>query len=144
MAKVEKALALHDAGANCAESVFSVFAPDFGFDAGTALKIACGLGGGVGRQASVCGAVTGAVLALGLRYGRTDPADSAKKMDTYGKVKEFVEAFTAAKGSIQCKDLMGCDISTPAGMQKANDEKLFKTVCVSCIKEAVKIAELMI
>jgi C_GCAxxG_C_C family probable redox protein len=102
------------------------------------------LGGGVGRQALVCGAVTGAALALGLRYGKTDPADSARKMDTYGKVTEFVKAFTAAKGSVQCKDLLGCDISTPAGMQKAKDERLFQSVCASCIAEAVRIAESMI
>ena len=75
----EKAEALFKSGYNCSQSVFAAYADIFGIDTETALKISCGLGGGCGRQRELCGAVSGAVLAIGMKYGTTDGAD------TYGK-----------------------------------------------------------
>ena len=64
MTHVEKAEALFMSGMNCSQAVFGAFAEDFGMDASTAAKVACGLGGGVGRLREVCGTVTGAFGAL--------------------------------------------------------------------------------
>ena len=69
MTKSERAEELFRSGMNCSQSVFCAFADEFGMDAETAAKVACGLGGGVGRMREVCGAVTGASLVLGMRGG---------------------------------------------------------------------------
>jgi C_GCAxxG_C_C family probable redox protein len=55
-------------GYNCAQAILYAFGPDLGLDGETALKVATGLGAGMGRRGEVCGAVTGGILALGLKY----------------------------------------------------------------------------
>ncbi len=70
-------------GYNCAQSVLSEFAPRFGLDRDTAMKIACGFGSGMGRSGNMCGAVTGGILVLSLKYGMMDPGSEEDKEKTY-------------------------------------------------------------
>ena len=67
MNKRTLALAQFDKGFACSQAVFSAYAEDLGLDQETALKIAGPFGGGTGRKAETCGAVTGALMALGLK-----------------------------------------------------------------------------
>ncbi len=92
MQRVEKALESFKKGYNCSQSVFSAYSDIFNVDRNTALLIASGLGGGIGRTGNVCGAVTGAVLILGLKYGffKEDEIDLGKER-VYSKVKEFLK-----------------------------------------------------
>ena len=68
--KNEVAMEKFVAGYNCAQSVLYAFGPELGLDGEISLKLATGLGAGMGRRGEVCGAVTGGILALGLKYGR--------------------------------------------------------------------------
>src|SRR5512143_218820 len=104
---VEKFLSGH----NCAQSVLHAYGPDFGLDAETALKIATGLGGGMGGRGEVCGAVTGGILALGLKFGRGEKDEKAVAQHAYGKTAELMAAFEKAHGSCVCRTLLaGCDL----------------------------------
>jgi C_GCAxxG_C_C family probable redox protein len=123
---------------NCSQSVFSAFAGQFGLDRETALKLASPFGGGVARRGEVCGAVTGALMALGLARGADQPAG---KDEIYRLSQEFMRLFEQKHNSLLCRDLIACDISTPAGYQAAAEKRVFKTICPLLVQDAVEIAQ---
>lgn len=65
----------HNLGFNCCESVLLGASEFLGVTSELIPKIATGFGGGIGHTGRICGAVTGAVMALGIKYGRTSPQD---------------------------------------------------------------------
>ena len=83
MSKIDTAVSGFKEGFNCAQSVLSAFSEELGLTRETALKIACPFGGGMARQAETCGAVTGAFMVIGLKYGQASKADKASKNRTY-------------------------------------------------------------
>lgn len=128
-------------GFNCAQAVFSTHCKQLGLDSETTLKIAGGFGGGMGHIGETCGAVTGAFMLIGLKYGKVKTDDNAAKEKTYTLVQEFAERFKAINGSVRCKDLLGCDISTALGMQTAKDAQLFTTICPKMVRDSSEIVE---
>jgi len=106
-----------------------------------ALKISQAFGGGMAQMGETCGAVTGAFMVIGLKYGRTRADDDEAKAKTCSLVKEFAEQFKARNGTIICRELLGCDIGTPEGNRVAKDKELFSTVCPSFVRDAVDILE---
>ncbi len=76
-------------------------------------RIATPFGGGMGRQGEVCGAVTGALLALGLARGRDPGADQAIKTRAYELSADLMRRFQAQFGALRCRDLTGIDWSQP-------------------------------
>jgi C_GCAxxG_C_C family probable redox protein len=123
---------------NCCQSVLGSVAPDLGLDEGTAIRLGTGFGGGMGRMGGVCGAVTGAFLALGLKYGDESASEESKER-VYRLVRAFVEEFSRLHGSINCRDLLGCEIGTPEGMAEAKEKGLFVTICVRFVRDSVDI-----
>ena len=124
----------------CSQSVLAAFCDSYGLDRNSALKIACGLGSGM-NSSEICGAVSGAVLVIGLKYGHANAKDTAAKKICQAKVKEFLCIFLERNRHIICRDILGCDIFTPEGKQKAREEKLFTTVCVDMVDSASSILE---
>lgn len=143
MTRIEDAVARFSEGYSCSQAVFSAFAPSLGLDQDTALKVASGFGGGMGRLAETCGAVTGAFMVIGLKYGAAS-ADQEAKLAVYAKVREFAERFKACYGSLICRDLLGCDLSTPEGAAFAHEQKLPSTVCPKYVQKAAEILEEML
>jgi C_GCAxxG_C_C family probable redox protein len=139
--RVDTALSRFAEGFNCSQAVFSSYAK--GIDEKAALKIASGFGGGMGRMADTCGAVTGAMMALGLRFGGTSPDREAKER-AYARIREFADRFKARNGSLVCRDLLGCDISTPEGLQQARETGLFSTACPKFVRDACEVLEVML
>jgi C_GCAxxG_C_C family probable redox protein len=130
------------AGFSCSQSVLSAFASDLGLELDAALRVSAAFGGGMGRTGRTCGAVTGALMVLGLRYGATRP-DSAAKERTYAMVREFVARFEARHGATACADLLGVNIGTPEGQAAAREANLFKAVCPELVASAATILEEM-
>jgi C_GCAxxG_C_C family probable redox protein len=124
---------------NCAQTVFSLFAPELGIDEKTALKIASGFGGGM-VCAETCGAVTGAYMVIGMKHGHSS-SNPDEKANTKMQVKKFNEKFIAEHGSLICKKLTGFDISTPEGGAAASAAGIFETRCPAFIKTSCKILE---
>lgn len=141
--KIEEAMERFKNGFNCSQAVFSSYSEQFGLDCGRALKVATGFGGGM-RMGETCGAVTGAFMVLGLKYGNTTAQDRQAKEKTYEMITEFTNRFKARTGSVICRELLGCDISTQQGQEKARDDGLFSTVCPEMVKNAVEILEEML
>jgi len=140
MSRVEAAVACFQSGYCCSQAILATYAELFALDRELALKLAAGFGGGMGCTADTCGAVTGAFMVLGLRYGNTVPVRSAKEA-AYQWVRQFSERFKGRHGSLRCRDLLGCDISTPEGFQVALNRKLFSTVCPKVVQDAAEILE---
>ncbi len=130
-------------GFNCSQAVLSVFAEDLTLSEETAISIASGFGGGA-RNSQLCGAVTGAIMILGLKYYDTRQGPANAKQPVYKKVIEFTDKFKAKNGSIVCKELLGCDISTPEGEKKFENEDLHNKVCCGLVSDAVEIVEKII
>ncbi len=124
-------------GYNCAQSVLFSFCDDLGLDADCALKLSCGFGGGMGRKGEVCGAVSGGILVLGLKFGR-GKNDARLQTDlTYTKIREFMNRFSERHGSCHCRDLLsGCDLTTPEGQAYFKDNECFNLICKPCVHDA--------
>jgi C_GCAxxG_C_C family probable redox protein len=141
MGKAQEAVALHGRGCNCAQAVLCVFAEEMGLEEETALRIATGFGGGMGRTGGTCGAVTGAFMVLGLARGMRDPGENIKKDSTYTLVREFAERFRGKRGSVECRELLGVDVGTAEGLKLAHERNLFATRCTSLIHDAVIVLQ---
>jgi C_GCAxxG_C_C family probable redox protein len=129
-------------GCNCAQAVLSVFSPSLGLSADQAMRLACGFDGGM-RMGETCGAVTGAIMVLGLRHGNRCTGDLAGKQATYQFVPVFMRQFSERHGSCCCRELLGCDPSAPEGYAQARDTGLFVSHCQRYVGTAVEILEQM-
>ncbi len=124
---------------NCAQTVFSLFANDLGIDEDIVFKITSGFGGGMKRGAT-CGAVTAAYMVLGLKYANL-VNDSEEKAKMEKLIKQFNQLFIEKHGSLNCKDLIHYDISTPEGKEAAKAAGVVADVCPNLIKSACDILE---
>jgi len=123
-------------GFNCGQAVLVPHASALGLSEEQAFKLAAGLGAGMGRMQETCGAVTGACLVLGLRYGHTAADDKARKEHTYGLIRHFHEEFATVHLSTRCSDLLGVDLRTEEGQNSFKEQELNKTVCLKCVGTA--------
>jgi C_GCAxxG_C_C family probable redox protein len=140
-----EALEYHKKGFNCAQSVFVVFAKENGIPEAQALKVATGLGSGMGRLQATCGAVTGAYMAIGLKHGKSIGDEGIEKREkTYELVRTFDKKFKEQFKTTSCKELLGCDLMTDEGKKFYVDNKLGEKVCERCIHQAVQIVEQLI
>jgi len=139
-APTHAALARFNTHLNCAQSVFSAFAAQLGLAEETALKLASPFGGGISRRGEVCGAVTGALLALGLARGASTPE---RKQEVYDLGQELMRRFEAKHGTILCRQLIGCDLNTEAGRKQAAEQQVSTTLCPAFVRDAVEIVQAM-
>ena len=135
---VNKALSYFNSGFNCAESTLLAIAKDaMTLDSDLIPRIATGFGGGISRQGYICGAVSGVIMGFGLKYGRSCPEEFTAK--TYRRVVKFCRQFQARFGSIICKELSGCDLSTIEGIRKFREENVFQQRCRYLVSGAIEI-----
>jgi C_GCAxxG_C_C family probable redox protein len=132
-----EAAQLFDRGLFCAESVLTVLAHRQGVHSDLVPAIATGLCSGVSRRAGMCGAVSGAVMALGLAYGRKDEGDRVDR--SYVAVGAFMDAFEREFGSSNCAGLLGCHLGTAEGQQTFREQKLI-TRCRTFTQRAAELA----
>ncbi|OGO17702.1 MAG: hypothetical protein A2Z15_03270 [Chloroflexi bacterium RBG_16_50_11] len=125
---------------NCAQSVFTSFSDGLGLDEKAAFNIAQAFGGGMHIN-SVCGAVTGAYMALGLAnpVSKGNPRQSMDK--TSALIAEFNRRFKELYGTLNCTELLGYDLTKPEEAAKAREKGLFVTKCPEFVRDAVKIVE---
>jgi len=141
MDRVQTAVARFGEGCSCSQAILWTYGEPLGLSRETALKMAAGFGGGMGRMAETCGAVTGAFMVLGLKHGPASVDDQGAKEKTYELVRQFAGSFKTRHGSLVCRDLLGCDLSSPDGWQRAKEEKLFSTICPKIVEDAAEILE---
>jgi len=141
MTKSDVAQASFNQGFTCSSAVFSSFADELGLNDTTARKIACGFGAGISRTGNICGAVSGAIMVIGLKYGKAEQGDDAATDKTRALTRDFIREFTQKNGSVNCTELLGYNLSNQDEYEAAAGAKLFRTKCPFLIRDAAVILE---
>ncbi|MFC2115651.1 C-GCAxxG-C-C family protein [Bacteroidota bacterium] len=140
MAK-EAAVRLFNKGFNCAQSVLAAKSDTTGFSVTDSLKIATSFGAGMAMMQKTCGAVTGAYMVIGAKYGRVKPEDEAARDKTYSLIEAFNRRFLEMHGSLNCKELLGVDLKTEKGVEEARQGAYFEKKCGRYVEDAEKILD---
>jgi C_GCAxxG_C_C family probable redox protein len=128
-------------GFNCAQSVVAAFYAECGLDETTALKMACGLGGGMGAKQEVCGAVSGGILVLGLLRASAGQDRESHRL-IYGKARQLMEKVADKHGSYLCRELLpGQNLSTEEGVARFRASGMRNSVCAQCVATVAGILE---
>lgn len=141
MSHVEKAKKyFEEYSYHCSQSVIVAFADELGITDEQALKLGGCFGGGM-CKGEVCGACTGALMALGLKYGQSKVEDLQSRAKASEVAVQFLDTFAKENGSYICKEILGYDLAIPEEKLEAREKGLFTTVCPKMVESAVKIVE---
>ena len=141
LSKAEEAKKQFEEGFSCAPPVLSTYSEELGLGKELALRIACGFGGGIGRTGKTCGAVTGAIMVIGLKHGQADVDDEESPKETHKLAKGFIDKFTALHGSVECRELIGYDLSDSSALESARKSGVFRSKCPGFVYDAAGILE---
>jgi len=139
--KANISVEIFNKGFNCAQAVLCSHCGEYGLSEAIAKKTSCGFGAGMGYTDNVCGAVTGALMLIGLKYGKSMESDNEAKEKTYKLVKEFTEYFKKEYGSIKCTELIRYDLSKEEELLKARTSGVFTDLCSLFVKRSVELVE---
>ncbi|MCR3758599.1 C-GCAxxG-C-C family protein [Clostridium felsineum] len=140
MGKAENAIVEFKRGLYCSQCVLAAFSDELGLSKELALKISSGFGGGM-CEGDICGAVTGAVMALGLKYGNSVADNKEAKEKVYEVTRTFCKEFKKINGSIICRELLGIDLTQQENKAIAREKGLFKEKCPKYVGDSVNILE---
>lgn len=135
MDKLDKVSEYYNLGYNCSQSIFAAYADDLDLGEDEALKIAAGFSMGIG-EGEVCGAVIGAIMVLGLKYG-----DMSSEIPLEDKINEFKMKFKNKYKTILCRELLGHNISIEDDYQKIMEKDLLNKLCPKIVDTAVSILQ---
>lgn len=141
MSSSDKAALLMKNGFLCSQSVFAILSEELGIEHNLALKLATGLGAGIAGQGDICGAVSGAILAIGLKHGNHEASDVDSRNKTFFLSQELIQRIKAKHGCYTCKGLTGIDFTRPEGAKLAQESGVMEKVCFKVIKDTVQIVE---
>lgn len=143
MSRVDEAVDGFCRGAACSQAIVGTYGPAVGLLREQGIKLASGFAGGM-RLAQTCGAVTGAFMLLGLKHAGPNCDQRDGRENVYAAIRDFAARFQQRNGTVVCKELLGCDISTPQGIQRATKEGFFRTICPKLVRDAAEILEEML
>jgi len=146
MSKVEyvkHAVSLHDEGFSCAQALLASYGQQFGIEPEIGLKLGTAFLGGTAQDGQICGAITGALMIIGLKYGQVKSEDKQARQKTIKLSKELMAGFQSHNGTLLCKDLRGFDVSTPEGREERDRRKKNGTMpdCYKFVQNAAEIME---
>jgi C_GCAxxG_C_C family probable redox protein len=136
----DMAEAMFNEGFNCAQSVLACCGSRWGLPRETGLRVAQAFGGGMCHLGQTCGAVTGALMVIGLKYAKIGP-DNAPRQKATEIAQELARQFTARNGSVNCSALLGCDLGTPDGVRRFKADGLREKVCAKVVRDAAEIVD---
>ncbi|MBD3341678.1 MAG: hypothetical protein GF353_21415 [Candidatus Lokiarchaeota archaeon] len=141
MDEIEKAVECFNQGFRCSQAILSTYGVRYDLDSKMALKLASPFGAGIGSSGQICGAISGAIMVLGLHYGNDKVSQIKKKEKAYSVTREFISEFKSNYKTVQCKELLNCDLSTIEGRTRAIKEGLFRNLCPKFVRSACQILE---
>jgi len=133
----QRSVELFKSGFFCAESVLLAIAESQGIHSDLIPRIATGFCSGISRTGGMCGAVSGGIMGIGLILGRNSPTGSLEP--TYTLVQKLICAFEKQYGSVNCRQLIGCDLATEAGQKYFMENHLMEQ-CLQYAEEATRMA----
>jgi len=137
MKKTDIAIDTFNNDRNCAQSVLGTYAEEYNTDKDTLFRLSAAFGGGMGHSNGICGALSGGLMVLGLKYnsGKFD------KDTTYARTRQLMEEFVKRNGSRDCEELIGVDLMTEEGKKKFQEDGIKKKVCEKCVADVIDIIE---
>lgn len=143
MTHKEKAFKLLSEKYHCTQALFGAFAHDLGLDLKTAFKISTCFGGGM-RCGSTCGCITAGLLVLGMTFGFYNSSDTEQEVYGNRKTEEFIRRFSERmNGKVNCRDILGKDISVPEEMAEIRKNGLILQRCPAALEASIEILEEM-
>lgn len=141
--RADKAKNMFYEGYNCCQSVVGAYADLFGYDPKTAMKMAEGLGAGMGRMRLTCGAVAGMAVLASMKMSSGEAGDLKKRGEIYGVIRQMAEEFKAKNGSVICAELLGAAMPKDnSAMPEARTPEYYKKrPCPECIHDCGLIVE---
>jgi C_GCAxxG_C_C family probable redox protein len=133
----QRSLELFRSGFFCAESVLLAIAESQGIKSDLIPRIATGFCSGISRTGGMCGAVSGAIMGINLVTGRNSPAESIEL--SYSLTQKLISRFEEQYGSVNCRQLIGCDLATETGQQYFMENNLMER-CLQCAADATSMA----
>jgi C_GCAxxG_C_C family probable redox protein len=143
MGRMDEAVDCFCRGAACSQAIVGTYGPLVGLVREQGIRLSCGFAGGM-RLAQTCGAVTGAFMVLGLKHAGPNCDQRDGRENVYAAIRDFAARFQQRNHTVVCKELLGCDISTPQGAQQATKEGLFRSICPRLVQDAAEILEEML
>ncbi len=138
---IDTALAHYQNGYSCAQAILAAYAARYGLTHDEAHGLAAPFGGGLSRQADTCGAVSAALMVLGLHYWDRQAGPREAKEKIYKLSQEFLQQFKQRNGTLLCRELLQLDISDPVDLEQARQSHLFDTRCPNFIRDAVELLD---
>ena len=135
---VKQAVSHFEEGYNCAQSVLLTMQKFWNVENPLEPKVGTAFGGGIGRCGSLCGALTGGVIAIGLRYGTNKPVFEEREK-AYSLALEFYNRFKKDCGGVLCRDLIGYDLTNPEELENARNSNAFMNKCIHFIEKAIEV-----
>lgn len=127
-------------GIDCSQVVAGEFANELQIEKEELRKVSACFGGGM-QCGETCGAVTGALMVIGLKYGHSKENDQEQKARMMEKTMEFKKMFLEQYDSCMCRELLGHDISKPGEMDKILEKGLLFEFCPKVVEDVIDILE---
>ncbi|MDD2273065.1 MAG: C-GCAxxG-C-C family protein [Desulfuromonadaceae bacterium] len=125
---------------NCSQAILETYGPSMGLSVAQARKVAAAFAGGMG-MGSECGAITGAYMVIGMKYGKTTESDSHADNETFKRLAEFNKKFKVRHKCLTCSELLETDMGTPEGVKTAAGKGYFTSRCPGYVKSAAEILD---
>jgi len=103
-------------------------------------RVATCFGAGLGRRGEICGALAGALIAVGLQKGRRRGEGDEAKERSYEFAAQVVGSFRKRFGTIACRELINVDLSDANGRKIYRQKDIHNKYCVDFVAEAVRLA----
>jgi C_GCAxxG_C_C family probable redox protein len=139
--RADEAVSAFSRGFSCSMAILSAYAPGLGLDVETAAKMASPFGAGISKTGEICGAVSGALMVIGLTQRMGDIRDAPSREKVYTLARRFLEEFTVRNASVNCTELVGYDLSDPEQFAEARKNKVFATRCSKLVRDAGEVLE---
>ena len=141
MTHAEKARDLFFSGCSCSQAVLGAYCEEFGISMDTALRLASSFGGGLGGSRELCGAVSGMLMAAGLKRGYADVNNLDVKKAHYARTRELLEAFKAEHGTTCCRELLAHLETLKTEPSARTPEYYRERPCVRFVETAARLIE---
>ncbi|MBQ6808337.1 MAG: C_GCAxxG_C_C family protein [Firmicutes bacterium] len=124
---------------HCSQIVLGELAEELGYDKEELYRMACPFGGGMGLG-DTCGCVTGALMAIGMAFGNSEPGNVEQDQLCREKASRFQEEFTRLRQSTICRELLGYDFRDPEQRKEAKENGATAQLCPDLMMDAIRIA----
>ncbi len=124
----------------CSQAMIVAYGGKLGINNDLTIKTASVFGRGMG-VGGMCGAITGALILIGAKYGSASPGDIQAAEKAVGTAGDFINEFISIHKKVNCKELINCDVNTPEGLKFALDTGIIENLCPRFVQDAAVILE---